>query len=95
MRILLITTIFAGLAQAANATPIMMHRHHAMKSDTSSVAVRDLNEKSLQQASAGSSTGMPMSTPMSTPPMSDSGNQAPSAPPTNDMTAPSAIPAPQ
>lgn len=72
--LLTIAALAAGLATAANATPTMRH-HHAAKADNGSAAVRDLNEKSLQQASAGA----PMASPTTAPAMSDSGMAAPTS----------------
>ena len=88
MRILLTMTAI-GLATigatAATATPTTHHR--ATRSDSGSAAVRALNEKSLQQASAGSTMTS------SSPAMSDSGAaaMAPAAP-AGDATSPATTP---
>ena len=66
----------AAIATAATATP--MHHRHAAKADNGAAAVRALNEKSLQQASAAAPM---MATPGQAPAMSDSGAMAaPAAP---------------
>ena len=70
---MMIAALAVGIATAATATPTTHHRRAT--SDTGSAAVRALNEKSLQQASAGTS-GMPMGGQTGTA-MSDSGTAAP------------------
>ena len=74
--LLTIAALAAGLATAANATTPTTRHHHAAKADNGSAAVRELNEKSLQQASAGTPMSSPTSSTMS-PAMSDSGAAAP------------------
>ncbi len=74
---MIFAALAAGLATAANATTTTHHRHartDSGKADGGSAAVRELNEKSLQQASAGTSATTP---PASGQAMSDSGAQAP------------------
>lgn len=71
-----IAALAAGLATAATAgTPTTRH-HHAAKADAGSAATRELNEKSLQQASTGTSMSAPMAG-QSGSAMSDSGAAAP------------------
>jgi hypothetical protein len=71
--LLTITAIAAGIATAAGAsTPTTSRHHHSTRADNQSAEVRALNEKSLQQASAG----MPMTGQMAQSTMSDSGASA-------------------
>ncbi len=80
--ILTIAALAAGLATAAGAaTPTMTHHHHSAKADDGAAEVRALNEKSLQEASAG----MPMTAQMAQSVMSDSG--APAAMGSGSMNA--------
>lgn len=106
MRTILITAIAATVATAAGATTTTMHHRHVVKTDTGSAATKELNEKSLQQASAGATMTPPMATPAPGA-MSDAGTPmtppAPGAAPMpshdpamsgGDMAMPPAPPAP-
>lgn len=70
--VLIMAALAASFATASSAKP-MMH-HHRMKADSGSAEVRALNEKSLQQANAGSTM---MATPGQSRAMSDAGTMAP------------------
>ncbi len=83
--LLTVAALAVGLATAAGATTTTHHRH--ARTDSGSAAVRELNEKSLQQASTGTSmAGQPAGGQA----MSDSGAQAPM---TDTSSAPSNTPA--
>ena len=74
---LILAALAATLATSATArTTTVQHRHTVTRADSGSAAVRALNEKSLQQASAGA-TGM--AAPAAA--MSDQGSGASMTPP--------------